>query len=306
MRYYQEFSNFAKGVDTAFYFIFGISFFFLIALTTIMIFFVIKYNHKKHPKPVQIKDNYVLEITWTIIPLIIVIVMFYFGYIAFIPMRKAPKDSLIVKTVGRMWEWEFTYSNGKKSKDLHIPVNKPVKLEMNSADVIHGLFIPAFRVKEDLVPGKESMIWFIVNKEGEYNIFCSAYCGLRHSYMISRAIVTDENKYNQWVADYFPSQTKDLPGLDLIRKNACTGCHSIEGKRLVGPAFNGIYGKERKVVSNGQTKSVIADNEYIKRSMIDPNSEIVEGFSPNLMQSYKGVLTDEQIGQISDYLKQLK
>jgi len=306
MRFYPEISNFSKGVDAAFFFIIGTSLFFLIALTIIIIVFVIRYNRKRHPKPVQIKDNYTLEIAWTVIPLIIVMVMFYFGYVGFMPMRNAPKDAIVIKTEGRMWEWEFTYPNGKKSKDLHIPIDKPVKLLMNSMDVIHSLYIPAFRVKEDLVPGKETMIWFIAQKEGDYNIYCAEYCGLRHSYMISKAVVTEENRYNEWVADFVPSEEKVYPGLDILKKNACIGCHSLDGSKLVGPSFKGIYNAERTVVENGKSVTLIAGDAYISKSILDPNADVVEGYSANLMQSYKGVLNENEIKLIVDYLKDLK
>jgi cytochrome c oxidase subunit 2 len=305
MRFYPEISNFVKGVDTAFYFIIGVSLFFLISLTIIMIVFVIRYNHKRHPVAVQIKDNYRLEIAWTIIPLIIVLVMFYFGYVGFMPMRNAPKDSIVIKTEGRMWQWEFTYPNGKKSKDLYVPINKPVKLVMNSVDVIHSLYIPAFRVKEDLVPGKETMLWFIAQKAGDYNVFCAEYCGLRHSYMVSKAIATDEATYNNWVADYV-AEEKTYPGLDIIKKNACIGCHTLDGSKLVGPSFKGIYNTERSIVSNGKTFKVIADDAYITRSITEPNTEVVEGYLANLMQSYKGVLSKDEIKLITDYLRDLK
>jgi cytochrome c oxidase subunit 2 len=306
MRFFPEISNFVKGVDAAFYFIIGTSLFFLIALTTIMIVFVIRYNKKRHPVPVQINDNYPLEIVWTVIPLIIVMVMFYYGYVGFMPMRTAPKDSIIIKTEGRMWEWQFTYPNGKKSRDLHVPLNKPVKLVMNSLDVIHSLYIPAFRVKEDLVPGKETMLWFIAQKEGQYDVFCAEYCGLRHSYMISKAYVNEEVIYNKWVADFVPDETKIFPGLDVIKKNACIGCHSLDGSKLVGPSFKSIYNTERNVVTNGNTRVVIADDAYMLNSIINPNVDVVEGFSANLMQTYKGVLSNDEIQLIIDYLKELK
>lgn len=306
MRFYPEISNFAKGVDTAFYFIIGTSLFFLIALTTIMIVFVIRYNKKRHPVAVQIKDNYTLEIAWTIIPLIIVMVMFYVGYVGYMPMRTAPKDAIVIKTEGRMWEWQFTYPNGKKSRDLYVPLNKPVKLIMTSVDVIHSLYIPAFRVKEDLVPGKESMLWFIAQEEGSYDVFCAEYCGLRHSYMVSKAFVKDEPSYNEWVADFVPNETKIYPGLDILKKNACIGCHSLDGTKLVGPSFKGIYNTERKVVTNGKTQTIIVDDAYISKSIIEPNADVAEGYPANLMQTYKGVLNKDEIKLIIDYLRDLK
>lgn len=306
MKYLPEYSNFVQGVDTAFFFILGISFFFLIGLTIIIIVFVIRYNHKRHPKPVQMKDNYVLEIAWTVIPLIIVLFMFYYGYIGYMPMRNAPDDAMIVKTEGRMWEWEFTYENGKSSQDLYIPINKPVKLLMTSTDVIHSLYIPKFRVKEDLVPGKETMMWFIPLEIGKYEILCAEYCGLRHSYMISYAHVMTENDFNTWLADFDSTAVKDHEGLILLRKNACTGCHSLDGTTLVGSSFKGLYGSQKKVTAGSNTYTITVDDNYIKKSIYDPNAELAEGYSANLMQSYKDVITDEEVNKIIDFIKELK
>jgi len=302
MSFFPEYSNFVKGVDTAFIIILGISFFFLISLTIIIIVFVIRYHHKRQPKAVQMKDNYVLEITWTIIPLILVLLMFYFGYIGYMPMRNAPDDAMVIHTEGRMWEWEFTYSNGKSSKDLYVPLDKPVKLLMTSADVIHSLYIPAFRVKEDLVPGKETMLWFIAHEIGTYEVLCAEYCGLRHSYMISDAIVLSEEDFNAWLADY-DSTKVEHPGLVILKKNACTGCHSLDGAKLVGPTFKGLYNSQKTVLVDGKSKTIIADDKYIIKAINDPNSEIVDGFSANLMQSYKDILTEDDLNKILDFLK---
>jgi len=306
MRYYPEISNFVKGVDTAFIFILAVSIFFLIALTAIIIYFVFRYHHKKHPKPVQMEDNYKLEVAWTVIPLILVLMMFYFGYIGYMPMRNAPDDALEIKTVGRMWEWEFTYPNGKISRDLYIPLNKPVKLLMTSPDVLHSLYIPAFRVKEDVVPGKETMLWFIAQEIGRYEVYCAEYCGLRHSYMISDAVVMPEEDFEAWLADFTPADTVVHPGLAILRQNACTGCHSLDGVNHVGPTFKGIYNAPKTVIRNGQKFNVIADEDYLLKAIIDPNYEIVEGYAGNLMQSYKGVISDEDIGLMIDFLKTLE
>jgi len=177
-------SNFAKGVDSAFLFIFAISIFFLVGISIIMIWFMIRYNRKKHPKAVQIKDNMKLEIAWTIIPFILVMMMFYYGYVVFKPMRIVPEDAMEVNVTGRMWSWTFEYANGKITNELVLPIGKAVKLNLYSPDVIHSLYIPAFRIKEDLVPGKENYMWFIPNIEGSYEILCSEYWCLLKSYKL--------------------------------------------------------------------------------------------------------------------------
>lgn len=306
MNYYPEYSNFVKGVDTAFLFILGVSFFFLIGLTITVIVFIIKYNRKKHPVAIQMKDNMLLETIWTVIPLILVLMMFYYGYIGYMPMRNAPEDAYIIKTEGRMWAWEFTYPNGKTSKDLYVPINKPVKLLMTSPDVIHSLYIPAFRVKEDLVPGQETQLWFIANQIGSFEVLCAEYCGVRHSYMEAKAIVMKDADFNNWVADYSKPKDENAEGLAILKKNSCLGCHSINGDKLVGPSFKAIFEAERNVDVNGSRQKVEANAKYIKESIFEPNAKIVEGFSPNMMQTYKGIISEKEADQIIDYLKELK
>ena len=190
-------SNFSAGVDQTFAFILAVAFFFLIGITATMIYFAIRYNRKRHPKATQVKDNMILEVVWTVIPVILVMFMFYYGYTAFIPERNIPKDAMPIKVTGRMWNWTFDYGNGKIRKDtLVVPLNKAVQLNMNSLDVTHSLYIPAFRIKEDLVPGQQTNMWFIAQEKGTYDILCAEFCGLRHSYMEGRVVVLDEPEFN--------------------------------------------------------------------------------------------------------------
>jgi cytochrome c oxidase subunit II len=298
-------SNFVESVDNTFLFIFGISFFFLIGLTITMIFFVVKYNRKRHPQAVQVKENLKVEIAWIVIPLIIVLSMFYYGYIVFRPMREVPKDAMNVKVTGRMWTWSFEYENGKISKELYLPVNKPVKLLLFSPDVIHSLYIPAFRVKEDVVPGKENYMWFIPTMEGSYDILCAEYCGMRHSFMESKAIIVSDTAFVRWIAETSP-ETIESKGLQLLQNNACTSCHSLDGSKLVGPTFKDLYNTERLVIINGEEKKVIADSSYIHRAILDPNYEVVKGFAPGLMRAYKSVIKEEEIHTIVEYFMNQK
>lgn len=295
-------SNFAKGVDNVFLLIFAISFFFLIGISAIMIWFVIRYNRKKHPKAVQMKDNMKLEITWTVIPFILVMLMFYYGYVAFEPMRVAPKDAIEVKVTGRMWSWEFEYSNGKISNELVLPVKKAVKLNLYSPDVIHGLYVPAFRIKQDVVPGKENFMWFIPNYNGTYEILCSAYCGLRHSFMEAKIRVVSEDEYQKWLAEKSPEMVQG-EGLKVIQNNACTGCHSLDGSVLVGPSFKGLFGSKRIVIENGEEKTVVADSTYIKTSILDPDKQIVKGFKPGMMRAYSTVIKENDLKSIVIYFE---
>ncbi|PKP09476.1 MAG: cytochrome c oxidase subunit II [Bacteroidetes bacterium HGW-Bacteroidetes-4] len=298
-------SNFVEGVDTAFVLIFGVSFFFLFGITAVMIYFIYKYHKSRNPVATQIEGSNTLEVIWTVIPLIIVLVMFYYGYKGYAVMREVPEDAITVKVISYMWDWDFEYENGKLSKDLYVPLNKAVKLELTSLDVIHSLYIPAFRVKEDAVPGVANYMWFIAQLEGSYDILCAEYCGLRHSYMEAQAIVVPEEEYLAWLADFDP-EVKDPKGLEIMRANACMGCHSLDGAKLVGPSFKGIFGSERTVIVDGKTTTVVADEDYMKRAITDPNKEVVAGFQPNLMQSYKKIIAEEDINHIVDYLKTIE
>ena len=303
---YYEASNFVQGVDSVFKLILGISFFFLIGITAVIIIFIIKYNKKKHPKAEQIPNNTALEITWTVIPLILVLVMFYYGYMAFLPMRKAPKDAMIVKTTGRMWTWDFEYPNGKHSPELVVPLKKAVRLDMTSKDVIHGMFIPAFRLKEDVIPGKQTLIWFIPELEGSYEIFCSAYCGIDHSTMQSAVKVIPEAEFNKWLAEKPKVEVTAQAGQEIIKRNACTSCHSLDGSKIIGPSFKGLFGSKHLVVTDGKEREITADTSYIHTSIIDPDKDVVKGFNKGMMRSYQGVVSDDDIKSIIEYLKTLK
>ncbi|PJF33830.1 MAG: cytochrome c oxidase subunit II, partial [Phototrophicales bacterium] len=182
-----------------------------------------------------------------------------------------------------MWSWQFEYENGKTSDTLVIPKDKPVVLNLVSRDVLHSLYIPAFRVKEDVVPGQEEQMWFIGQKEGDYDIFCAEYCGDRHSYMLSQVSVVPEQEYNTWLS----TVSADPPGLAVLKKNACLSCHSLDGSRIVGPSFLAIWGKTETVITNGEERQVVVDAEYIAHSIKEPNADVVKGFNPGLMISYK-------------------
>ena len=298
-------SNFVEGVDWVFKLIIGISFFFLLLITATMVFFVIRYNKKRHPKAEQIKDNIYLEITWIGIPVIIVLFMFYYGFAAYQPMIWVPRDAMQVKVIGRMWQWSFEYPGNKTSTILELPLNKPVKLNLHSEDVIHGFFIPSFRVKQDVVPGKNNYMWFKPGLMGEYEIFCTAYCGVRHSYMGTKVKIVPEAEFIKWLAA-LPANTEQPLGLQLLMKNGCLGCHSIDGTRMVSVTFKGLYGKQENVLTNGFQHPVAVNDEYIKTSLYDPNRDIVVGYPAGVMKTYKGIVSDDDLKNIIDYLKKLK
>jgi cytochrome c oxidase subunit 2 len=298
-------SNFVEGVDWVFKLLFGISFFFLFLITATMIYFVVRYNRKRHPKAVQVKDSTLLEITWITIPIIIVLFLFYFGYSAFQPMIWVPKNAMQVRVIARMWQYSFEYPGAKVANELVLPLNNPVKLNLHSEDVIHGFSIPAFRVKEDVVPGKNNYLWFTPQQLGEYQIFCTAYCGVRHSYMGTKVRVVTPKEFLLWLntLDVASSQPQ---GLLILQQNACVGCHSIDGSKLVSVSLKGLYGKDESVTTNGVERKVKVDDDYISSSIFEPDKDIVVGYTKGIMKSYKGTLKDDDIKKIIDYLKTLK
>jgi cytochrome c oxidase subunit 2 len=295
-------SNFAESVDRAFIFIFAISFIFTIGITVAMIYIVIHFSRKRNKNPQQFSGNVPLEIIWTVVPLILVLFMFYYGWVAFAPMRKVPQNSMQVKVIGRMWSWSFDYGNGKISPDLVVPLDRNVKLNLFSEDVNHGLFIPAFRVKEDVIPGYNNYLWFQPIAKGKYDIYCTEYCGLAHSAMVAKAIVVDSLEFKTWLAD-LKVVSNDHPGMAVLKANACITCHSLDGTKVIGPSFKDMFGAKRTVLTDQGEKEVEVNADYIKRAIVDPNGEIVKGYNKGLMQSYKDVLKAEDIDKIVDYFK---
>jgi cytochrome c oxidase subunit 2 len=305
-------SNFVNSVDRLTLLIFLISLFFLVAITATMIYFVFRYNMKRSPKSEHIEGNVTLEIVWTIIPVILVGIMFIYGWRDWKMMKSPPKNAFAIKSTARMWSWSFSYPNGKTTDTLFVPLNKPVIVNVNSADVIHSLYIPAFRVKQDVVPGNKNFLWFIGQTAGTYDLFCAEYCGLRHAYMTTAIVVMPQKDFDKWyidtsaVAKVSTSGKPILPGLAIIKKNGCTACHSFDGSKIVGPSFKGIYGTKTMVVVNGKEQEITVSDEYILESVYEPNAKVVKGFQPSLMQPYKDLISKDEVKQIAEFIKSLK
>lgn len=304
-------SNFVSTFNTSFFLMLGISLIFLIGLTITMVYFVFRYNRKRNKTATQIEGSTALEIIWTVIPVLLALLMFYYGWEGWIPMAKPPKDAMNVTTTARMWSFSFLYDNGKQSPDLIIPVNKPVRIKLISLDVLHSLFIPEFRIKADIVPGREKEMWFRSDREGEYELFCAEYCGLRHSYMNAKVQVLAQDKFNTWLAgtnqvsDSTAAQAPGAEGAAIMKVNGCNVCHSSDGSRIVGPSYLNLFGQQQVVLKNGVETTLTADEDYIKRSIYEPDAEVVKGYPKGTMQSYKGVLNDDDIAKIIEYLKSL-
>jgi cytochrome c oxidase subunit 2 len=311
-------SNFVEGVDIAFVLIIGISAFFLIGLTALMLYFVWRYNEKRNPVATQIHGNNTLEVIWTVIPTILVLVMFWYGYKGWKPMMTPPKDAREVTAIARMWSWSFEYENGKTSTTLKLPVDEPVKLNLVAVDVLHSLFIPAFRVKQDMVPNKpDNFMWFTPQKIGVYDLFCTEYCGIRHSYMYTDVEIMSREDFDTWYNDSTgmllladstadPAVVMALMGKQLLETKGCIACHSLDGSKIVGPTFLGAYGKKETVVTNGKEREITIDDDYIRRSILKPNDDLVKGYPSGQMQSYEGQLNNEEIDKIIAFLKTLE
>ncbi len=306
-------STFVEGVDNAFMFIIGISLFFLIGITAVMILFLYRYNRKRHPKAEQIEGNTTLEIIWTVIPLILVLGMFYYGYVGWIPMKKPPDKGVNVTANARMWSFSFTYENGRVSDKLYVPKDTAVIIKLNALDVLHSFYIPAFRIKEDMVPGlANNRTWFEATKTGTFNVFCAEYCGLQHSLMYTDVVVMEQEDFWEWYQDTTATAMVVAEGADLVmlgrqivESKGCLACHSLDGRSIIGPTFKGKFGTTITVVTDGAERDVLYDEEYVQRSIYDPDYDLSKGFRKGQMISYRGEISEEQIGFIVEFLKSL-
>lgn len=219
-----------QAVDPVFIFIFGVCILLLVGITATTIAFVIRYHRSRAPEPTSSAEgNLWLEIVWTGLPTVLVMVMFYYGWSGYLTLRTVPKNALPVTATARMWSWSFTYENGNTSPKLYVPVGRPVVVNLESTDVLHGFFIPAFRVKRDAVPGMKNHVWFTAPRAGSYDLFCSQYCGTGHSAMITTVEALPEKEFEMWLL----SQAKEggeSAGKELLEKHGCLGCHSLDGK----------------------------------------------------------------------------
>jgi len=301
-------SNLAGKVDAVIWFITVISLVFFILISIFLVYFAIRYRRRQENEETPyITGSHVLETIWTIIPSILLIVIFVYGFVVYKDMRTPPEDSLEVTVIGRQWLWQFKYNNGKTTlNELYIPEGRPIKLVMTSEDVLHSFFVPAFRVKQDLVGGMYTYLWFTPTKTGTYELYCTEYCGTGHSTMLGKVIVMSPQEYEKWEKGEEEKAVASLPpaelGKQLYTQRGCNACHSIDGSSLVGPTWKGLYGHE--VVLQDGTK-VTADENYIREAILEPQAKMVKGFGP-VMPSFKGVISDDEISDLIAYIKTLK
>ncbi len=296
----------AAAVDNVTLFLHIVSGLMLALVTGLMLYFVVRYHRSRHPKAVEVKSNVWLEVTWTVIPTILVMAMFWYGYEGFRMLRDVPDDAMTVKVTARMWNWTFEYENGKSTQELYVPVDKPVKLLMRSVDVIHSFYVPAFRLKEDVVPGSESMAWFKANSVGQTDIFCAEYCGEAHAYMLSRVVVLDSDEFDQWMESELPTPDPEAAAaLAIMDAHDCTGCHSLSGSHNPdAPSLKGIFRRETLVERDGKEVKFLADEEYLIRSIRDPGAELVKGYAPTMDAPED--MSDEDLGVVIEYLKRVE
>jgi cytochrome c oxidase subunit 2 len=280
----------------------GISVLFLVLVTFFIILFLVKYNKRRHPQAQEVGESLLLEIVWTVIPMALVLALFYFGWKDFDYIRNPPKDAMPVTVIGRQWSWLFEYENGKESDVLRVPLGKPIRLILTSKDVIHSFFVPAFRIKEDCVPGMETHLWFSVDEAGSYDVFCTEYCGVGHSHMRSKVVAMPPAEFAVWYRQAAAEKPQER-GLKLLLAKGCLGCHSIDGTRRDGPTLKGIYNRRVTVLEKGKEKDVSADEAYLKSSILQPGFDVVKGFQP-IMPAMP--MTAEELQTIIDYLKGLK
>jgi cytochrome c oxidase subunit 2 len=289
-----------------------ISLVFLLLITFLMIFFVIRFRQKRHSHPKKTNRRVVLiETIWTLIPTLLVLIIFFYGLRGFKIIRAAPADAMEVKVIASQWLWQFEYEKGLITKELTVPAGKPVLLTLTSKDVIHSFYVPAFRIKEDAVPGLENHLWFNSTETGTYQVLCAEYCGTGHSSMLTKINVLKKDAFDEWYSKA-KAGTKEVAvlstkarGEKLFTENGCGSCHTIDGSSLVGPTLKGLFGKQVTVITGGKERTVTADEDYLRRSLIEPSADITKGY-PDIMPSQKDVLKDDEVAAIIEYIKSLK
>jgi cytochrome c oxidase subunit 2 len=315
-------SNISDAVNGPILFIAAISMFMLVAITGVMIYFTIKYHRRHSPVGKDIHGHQMLEVVWTVIPTILAFAFFWYGWEGYKVIKSPPDDAIPIKVTGRMWSWLIEYENGVQAAELTVPVGRPVRIDLASQDVIHSFYIPAFKVKQDAVPGVPGLfLWFTANEIGDYDVFCAEYCGLSHSDMLTKVHVLPQTSFDAWLktegekvaelrkataaAETGASDNLHILGESLAKSKGCVACHSSDGSKLIGPSFKGIYGHTVTVVTAGAERTVTVDDAYIKKSLLDPMSDVVKGFQP-LMPSQQGLVSEGEIKALTAYIKSVQ
>lgn len=299
----EQASTFAWQVDALYFYLIAISVVFTVGIVVAIFFFSVKWREKeKFATPDEIHGSIALETIWSVIPFVISMTIFLGGAIVYYNQYRPPADAMDVYVVGKQWMWKFQHSTGQREiNELHIPVGRKVKLTMTTEDVLHDVYIPAFRTKSDVVPGRYTYIWFEATKPGKYHLYCAEYCGLNHSGMGGWVYVMEQRDFDNWLSGDTSNQSPVEAGKDLFQnKLGCASCHA-GGANQRGAKLEGVFGTDVKLTT-GET--VKADENYIRNSILNPSSQIVEGYQP-IMPTFKGQVTEEQLNDLVAYIKSL-
>ncbi len=306
-------STTAADVDWVFWFITYISLIFWAGIVAAMAWFVFRYRRRDGVGPEHSPHHSTaLELTWSVLPSFLLVLMFYWGFTGYENTRTPPANAYVINVTAQKWSWNFQYPNGHVDSDLHVPVDTPIRLVMSSKDVLHSFFVPAFRVKQDVVPGRYATTWFEAIETGEFHLFCAEYCGKDHSDMLAKVIVYPKDEFPAVLAkisdivQMYKDANEPLwkAGAALYVKRGCSSCHTIDGtlKQNGGPSFLGAFGEEHKF-TDGTTEEM--NENYIRESILEPQAKIREPFRP-IMPTFQGLLKDPEIGVIVDFIRHLK
>lgn len=316
-------SELAASVDNLYAFIFWVCVVCFVVIVGLMTYFVVKYRRKTENDVTPAIDGHIpTEVGVSIGLFVLVMGLFAWGWIDYMKSRNSPMSAYEVNVIGQQWSWGFQYANGKRMQNtIYVPKDTPVKLIMTSSDVLHSFYIPALRLKRDVIPGTYQYLSFTANKTGEYDVFCAEYCGLDHAKMLAKMIVLEKNDFADWedgVGKYAGDEwrgTKDEGrkmkdgrplaevGKELHSSKTCSSCHSDDGSPRVGPSFKGLFGKMEEMKDG---KKITIDEVYLRDSMMDPNKNVVKGFSAGSMPPFKGQLSDDEVNALVAYIKSLQ
>lgn len=297
----EQASTIAGEVDALYLFTVGLSLFFTVLIFALVIYLGLRFRRKSEDERGTYTKSLALELSWTIIPLGILLFIFFWGTKVFYTLSRPPADAAEYYVVGKQWMWKIQHPEGNREiNDLHVPVGRPVKLTMTSEDVIHSFFLPAFRVKADVLPGRYTTVWFEATKPGVYHIFCAEYCGVEHSQMIGKVYVMEPAEYEAWLGGRQLGRPMTASGEELFTNLACITCHRGDDTAR-GPILAGLDGGE-VLLRGGRT--LTRDDNYLRESILNPEAKLVDGFDP-LMPSYQGQITEEQLMQLIRYLKEI-
>jgi cytochrome c oxidase subunit II len=296
-------STMAGRVDALYFFLIGVAVFFSALIAGLIVYYAVKYR-RRDPNAIgeAIQGGLALEITWTVVPFLLTMVIFVWGASVYFAMAHPPDETLNVYVVGKQWMWKFQHLDGQREiNELHVPVGRAVKLIMTSEDVIHDVFGPAFRVKADVLPGRYTSIWFQATKPGRYHLFCAEYCGTRHSGMTGEVIVMEPAEYQAWLSGGTGEGSLASAGEKLFADLACNTCHRPDSQGR-GPVLDGLFGKT-VTMQNGE--NVVFDEAYVRESILTPTAKVAAGFQP-IMPTFQGLVSEEQLLQLIEYVKSLK